>query len=473
MSSFDPALPLPIHADPALAAIAIDAAILVVDDDRAHARTVADGLESEGYRVDVAANGEEAIRLLGERDFDLVVTDLIMKGSSGFDVLRAARERDPPPEVIVVTGHGSVETAVEAMTRGALTYLGKPLNLAELRAVVRKALERAKLERRTFELERALDKRFGFEAIIGNSPKMQKVFEVLRQAAPTNATVLILGESGTGKELIAKTVHLNSARRRAPFVALNCAALSESILESELFGHEKGSFTGAAAQRKGRFEYANKGTLFLDEVGDMPLPTQIKLLRVLEEREITRVGSNIPIKVDVRLVAATNQDLDQAVKDGKFRRELYFRLKVVTIQLPPLRERPGDLPLLIEVFIREFAREHGKAVEGISPEARRILGAYPWPGNVRELRNVIEHMVVLSPGGILGPEHLPDHLRAAMPDGAPRSAESLAGMSLDDVERELIKSTLALTEGNREAAAKMLGIGERTLYRKINKYKLR
>jgi two-component system response regulator HydG len=448
----------------------IDAAILVIDDDQNHALSVADSLSAEGYRTEIAPSGEEGLRRLEERDFDLVITALALRDASGFDVLEAARRKDPAVEVVVFS-HGSVESAVEAMTRGALTYLSKPLNLAELRAVVRKAVERVKLERHAVELEHRLDLRFGFESIVGNSPKMHKVFEVLRQAAPTSATVLVLGESGTGKELVAKTVHQNSPRRNQPFVALNCAALSEGILESELFGHEKGAFTGAMQQRKGRFEYAHKGTLFLDEVGDMPLPTQIKLLRVLEEREIMRVGSNLPIKVDVRLVAATNQDLEQAVKDGRFRQDLYFRLKVVTIKLPPLRERQGDIPLLADKFVREFATEHGKRIEGIDPEARRVLNAYPWPGNVRELRNAIEHMIVISKGSMLTAEELPDYIGAVKQE--PRAVEGLAGLSLEDVERELIRHTLALTEGNREAAAKLLDIGERTLYRKIKKYGLR
>jgi two-component system response regulator HydG len=448
-----------------------DATILVIDDDQNHALAVADGLAADGYRTEIAPSGEEGIRRIDEREVDLVITELQLRDSSGFEVLEAARRKDPPVEAIVLTRHGSVENAVEAMQRGALTYLAKPLNMAELRAVVRKAFERVRLERHAIELEQRLDSRFGFEAIVGTSPKMQKIFEVLRQAAPTSATVLILGESGTGKELVAKTIHQNSPRRNQPFVALNCAALSEGILESELFGHEKGAFTGAVQQRKGRFEYANKGTLFLDEVGDMPLATQVKLLRVLEEREIMRVGSNVPIKVDVRLIAATNQDLEQAVKDGRFRQDLYFRLKVVTIKLPPLRERQGDIPLLIEKFVREFAAEHRKRIEGVTPEARRILGTYAWPGNVRELRNTIEHMVVIAKGPILDTADLPDYIAGEKHE--PRAVEGLAGLSLEDVERELIRHTLALTAGNREAAAKMLGIGERTLYRKINKYGLR
>jgi two-component system response regulator HydG len=283
--------------------------------------------------------------------------------------------------------------------------------------------------------------------------------------------VLITGESGTGKELVAKAVHQNSPRKNYPFVAVNCAALSEGILESELFGHEKGAFTGAMTQRKGRFEYAHKGTLFLDEIGDVPLATQVKLLRVLEEREITRVGSNVPLKVDVRLVAATNQDLEDLVKQGKFRQDLYYRLKVVTIRLPPLRERQGDVLLLADRFLHEFAAEHSKRIEGLDPEVRRALSAYPWPGNVRELRNAVEHMVVMEKGPTITTDDLPETVTGARQE--PRSIDALAGMSLEDVERELIRNTLVLTEGNREAAAKILDIGERTLYRKINKYGLR
>jgi two-component system response regulator HydG len=475
--SFPPAFPLGERTDflPARAPEEgigpLEASILVIDDDQNHALTVADALSAEGYRTEIAPSGEEGIRRLDEREFDLVITDLYMRDVSGFDVLEAARRKEPAVEVIVFTGNASIETAVDAMNRGALTYLAKPLNLAELRVVVRRAIERVKLERRTVELERRLESRYGYEAIVGNSPKMQRVFEIMRQAAPTSATVLILGESGTGKELIAKTIHQNSPRRNQPFVALNCAALSEGILESELFGHEKGAFTGAIQQRKGRFEYAHRGTLMLDEVGDMPLATQIKLLRVLEEREIMRVGSNVPIKVDVRLIAATNQDLEQLVRDGRFRQDLYFRLKVVTIHVPPLRERLGDIPLLVERFVEEFSRVHGKLVQGISLEARRVLNAYAWPGNVRELKNAIEHMVVISKGPILEADDIPDYIRGAKPE--PRAVEGLAGLSLEDVERELIRHTLAFTQGNREQAAKMLGIGERTLYRKINKYGLR
>ncbi len=448
-----------------------DVRVLIVDPDRGEAASIAETLAPEGYRSEIATTVGEGLKRVEEDGADLLITDLSFDDGSGLRILDAARARVPPVQTVVVATHSTIESAVEAMNRGALTYLSKPVNPGELRAVVRKAFERLLLERTNLDLQRQLETRYGFEAIIGASPKMQRVFDVVRQVAPTSATVLILGETGTGKELIAKTIHQNSPRRNYPLVGLNCSALSESILESELFGHEKGAFTGATQMRKGRFEYAHKGTLFLDEVGDMPIPTQIKLLRVLEEREIVRVGSNVPIKVDVRLIAATNQDLEELVKQGRFRQDLYFRLKVVTIRLPPLRERTSDIPLLAEHFINDLAAQHGKRIDGLTPESRRILSAYRWPGNVRELRNCIETMIVVSRGSLLDVDDIPESIRNAPPE--PQTFEALAGLSLEDVERELIRHTLAVTEGNREAAARMLGIGERTLYRKIKKYDLR
>ncbi|GIW72146.1 MAG: sigma-54-dependent Fis family transcriptional regulator [Planctomycetota bacterium] len=446
--------------------------ILVIENDPLDASRLADALAEEGYRTEIAPEPRAALQRLEARGFDVVVTELELAGGlSCFDVLRAAREREDETQVIVLTADGGPEHAVQAMLHGALGYLSKPVNMDELKAVIRRAAERVYLERHARELEQRLDERYGFEAIIGNSPRMQRVFEIVRQAAPTNATVLLLGESGTGKELIARTIHQNSPRRHHPFVALNCAALSESILESELFGHEKGAFTGASQQRKGRFEYAHKGTLFLDEVGDMPPSTQVKLLRVLEEREIVRVGSNVPIKVDVRVIAATNADLEAMVEEGRFRRDLYYRLRVVTIRLPPLRERPTDIPLLIEHFVREFAAEHGKVIDAVTPEARRVLTSYPWPGNVRELRNAIEHAVVVATTPVIDVGDLPDYITGGQHE--PRGIEGLAGRSLEELERELIRQTLELTGGNREQAARMLAIGERTLYRKIKKYGLR
>jgi two-component system response regulator HydG len=442
--------------------------ILIVDDEEEHAAAMAEALAKVGYRCTTTTRGDEAIEILDGAKIDLVITDLVMAPIDGMELLRAAQEAVPPVEVILVTAHGGAESAVQAMEEGALTYLTKPVNLAELRSVVNRAAERVRLERDNVALQRQLSEKYGFSHIIGNSPRMHFVFDTLRQAADTTATVLILGESGTGKELVARTLHQNSSRRNRPFVALNCAAFSEGILESELFGHEKGAFTGALYTRKGHFENANHGSLFLDEVGDMPMTTQIKLLRFLEEREILRVGSNDPIKVDVRLIAASNKDLDEEVKAGNFRQDLLYRLKVIAIRLPPLRERQGDIPLMIDAFMREYARIHDREIVSISPEARRILSTYHWPGNVRELKNCLESMVVMNKDGYLDTRDIPDYIFSERQE--PEGIKALTGMSLEEVEEELIRNTLQLTQGNREEAAKTLGIGERTLYRKIKKY---
>jgi two-component system response regulator HydG len=446
--------------------------ILVVDDDPAHAEATAESLERAGHKTLVATSGTEGLRLLDQHDVDVVLTDLVMRDVSGMDVLKAAKGKRPDIEVLVMTGYASVETAVEAMKEGASNYLRKPLNLHEVRAVVEKALEKQRLQRSNIELQRQLDAKYGFGQIIGSSQPMQRIFNVLQQIAPTSATVLITGESGTGKELIARAIHMNSPRKGHHFVPLNCAALSENILESELFGHEKGSFTGALYQRKGRFEFAHNGTLFLDEIGDMPLSTQVKLLRVIEYGEFVRVGSNEPIRVDVRLVAATNQSLPALVQAGKFREDLYFRIKVVTLDLPPLRERQADINLLVDHFIRELAATHRRPVQGIAPAARGALAKYAWPGNVRELKNCIESMVVMSKGRTLDIDDVPDYLREKSRGDSSVEIPALSGISIDQAERELIRNTLKRVNGNREEAAKILGIGERTLYRKLKTYGL-
>ncbi len=446
--------------------------ILIVDDDPNHAEVIAEGIERSGYDPVVATAGKKGRELLEREEFDIVITDLVMHDVDGMEILEEARKRSEFTEVIIVTGYGSVETAVRAMQQGAANYITKPVNLAELRAILSSITEKQVLKVHNLELRKQLDEKFGFENIVGNSKGMKDIFQLLTQVAPTNATVLIQGESGTGKELIARAIHNNSPRKAFPFVALNCAALSEGIIESELFGHEKGSFTGAVARMKGKFEYAHQGTLFLDEIGDMPLTTQIKLLRVLEEREIVRVGSNEPIPVDVRLLSATNRNLVEEVGEGRFREDLYFRLKVISIQLPPLRERPGDIPLLVDAFISDLNRIHNRKIRGISPEALAVLSNQTWQGNVRELRNVIENMVVICQGETLQVADIP----AAYLEGAgtvKTGFRQLAGIPLDEVEKECIRQTLALANGNREKSAKMLGIGERTLYRKINEYGLR
>jgi two-component system response regulator HydG len=361
------------------------------------------------------------------------------------------------------------------MQQGAFNYLLKPLDLGQLRAVTERAAQSARLRRANLDLQRRLDERFGFEGVVGDSSQMRDVIEKLKRIAPTNASVLIQGETGTGKELVAQAIHQNSPRKSKPFVALNCAALSENILESELFGHVKGAFTDASTDRVGKFEYAHGGTLFLDEVGDMLLATQIKLLRVLENGEITRVGSNDPIKVNVRILSATNRNLEDAIHAGTFRNDLYHRLKVVTIRLPNLRERSQDVPILIDHFIRLFSRKHGKQIKGVSPPARRKLLAFEWPGNVRQLRNVVESMVVVDYDGLLDTDDLPEELaEPAEPavEPATQSLTGLVGKSLEDLERLFIAETLRVTGGNREEAAGMLGIGERTLYRKIKEFGL-
>lgn len=450
--------------------------VLVVDNDEGHAEAMSESLSKIGYECAVAHSGEEAIQKLDQATYEIVVTDLVMPGIGGLELLAESKERLPDAEVILVTGHGTVESAVEAMRRGAFNYLLKPLDLAQLRAVVDNAGRSQHLRRANAELRKRLDEKFGFEGVVGNSESMRRVIERLSRVAPTDASVLIQGDTGCGKELVAQAIHQNSPRKARPFVALNCGALSENILESELFGHIKGAFTDASHDRIGKFEYANGGTLLLDEVGDMPLPTQIKLLRVLESGEITRVGANEAIKVDVRILSATNRNLEEAIADGTFREDLYHRLKVVTVRLPNLTERKEDIPLLVDHFVKLHAKRHHKKVKAVSAAARRRLLAYEWPGNVRELRNAIESMVVVDFDGELDLDDLPEQFQLGTSEGnepATGSALSdLVGKPISELEAMFIAETLKVTGGNREEAAGMLGIGERTLYRKIKEYEL-
>ncbi|MHB1033814.1 MAG: sigma-54-dependent transcriptional regulator [Pirellulales bacterium] len=450
--------------------------VLIVDNEEPHALAVAESLERVGYVCSVATSGTQGAEMIERDTFDVVITDLVMNDLDGLQILARAKEALPDAEVILVTGHGTIPSAVTAMQQGAFNYLLKPLDLNQLRAVTEKASASLRLRQTNVELKRRLDEKFGFEGVIGSSVQMNDVIDRLKRIAPTNASVLIQGETGTGKELVAQAIHQNSPRKNKAFVALNCAALSENILESELFGHVKGAFTDASTDRVGKFEYAHGGTLFLDEVGDMPMTTQIKLLRVLENGEITRVGSNDPIKVNVRILSATNRDLETSIASGTFRSELYHRLKVVTIVLPRLADRKQDIPLLIEHFIRQFAKRHDKAIKSMSTAARRKLLAAEWPGNVRELRNAIESMVVVDYDGVLDLDDLPgDFAATAAPAAGETVADelgSMVGKRLDEVEKLVIAETLKLTGGNRENAAEMLGIGERTLYRKLKEYGL-
>ena len=453
--------------------------VLIVDDDEPHAQAVAESLERVGYECTVAGSGERGLSLIEKENYDVVVTDLRMGEIDGLTLLRKTKEELPDAEVILLTGHASVQSALAAGQAGASMYLTKPLDISELRTAVEKASMRVRLIRQNAELARRLNEKFGFEGVIGNSPAMKRVIDQLKHVSNTNATVLILGESGTGKELVARALHQNSDRKNKPFVPVNISALPESILESELFGHEAGSFTGAVSKRIGKFEHANGGTLFLDEVGEMPVDTQIKLLRVLENRKITRVGSNDEIDINVRLLAATNADLKESVTRGKFREDLYFRLNVVRITLPPLRERRVDIPLLIEHFLTIVSAAHRRESPNVSRAARHALINYDWPGNIRQLRNAVESMLVNDFDGLLDVDDLPDEIRPA-PGSVTESeigemvfgSDHLIGKKLDEVEKYYLQRALEVTKGNREEAAGLLGMGERTLYRKIKEYNL-
>ena len=454
--------------------------VLLVDNDKSHAQAMAETLERVGYHCTTATSGPEGARRIELDNFDVVITDLVMNEIDGMMILATAKQNLPDAEVIVVTGHGSVLTAVEAMQKGAFNFLEKPLNTDRLRAVTEKAADAVRLKLVNVDLHRRLDDKFGFEGIIYVSDQMKALIDRVRRLAPTDASVLIQGETGTGKELVAQAIHQNSPRKKKPFVALNCAALSEHLLESELFGHVRGAYTDAALDRVGRFEYANGGTLFLDEVGDMPMPTQIKLLRVLESGEIVRVGENKPISVNVRILSATNRNLDHAIEEGTFRRDLYHRLKVVTVDLPPLQSRREDIIPLVDYFRKHFARRHHKTVRGISGAVGRRLFAYDWPGNVRQLRNVVESMVVIDTNEILDEDDLPQELAAPVQtSGATVLATSpasgpneLIGRPMWEIERWAIQHTLEMTQGNREETARILAIGARTLYRKIKDWGL-
>ena len=451
-----------------------DLSILVVDNDRAHARAMTESLEKVGYSCRVATSGPEGSRMIESDHFDIIITDMVMNDIDGMEILRLAREKLPEAEVVMVTGHATVPTAVEAMQHGAFNFLEKPITPNRLRAITAKAVEAVKLRRKNTELHQRLDEKFGFEGIVFVSAEMQSVIERLKRIAPTDATVLITGENGTGKELVAQAIHQNSPRKAKRIVALNTGAIAENLVESELFGHVKGSFTDAVSDRVGAFEYANGGTLFLDEVGDMPMSTQIKLLRVLEEHRITRVGDNKPIKVNVRMISATNRPLEEMVEAGTFRSDLYFRLKVVTVRIPPLRERRDDIIPLMDHFRKQFLKRHGKPSANFSPAVTKRFFAYDWPGNVRELRNFVDTMVVLDSDEVLDVDDLPPELadtEAATPDEAVVGDMSLVGRPLAEIEKWAIQETLKLTRDNREEAAKVLGIGARTLYRRLDQYR--
>jgi two-component system response regulator HydG len=439
--------------------------ILVVDDQAAHADLLAEVVSRLGHQPAVATGLSEARARIQEIHPAIIITDLDLGGERGTEILASAREISPPAKVIVVSGKGHIDDAVSCMQLGAVHYLTKPLDLDRLRRVVQEVAQG--LQREGAEVRR------GFEGILGSSPAMARIFETVRRVAPSPATVLITGENGTGKELVARAIHRLSPRAERPFVALNCAALNEGVLESELFGHERGAFTGADKKREGKFEYADGGTLFLDEVGDMPLTVQVKLLRVIQEREIIRVGSNRSIKVDVRLVAATNKDLAKEIEHGRFREDLYWRLKVVSLNLPPLRERREDIPELVQAFLADAARSQGRDVPSVDEDVMLALSTHAWPGNVRQLQNTVETLLLLSDGVRVKLADLPPEV--ALPAESASRALTVVSptsptMTLDQWERELIKVNLARHDGNRTRVAKALGISERTLYRKLREY---
>jgi len=453
----------------------IQPTILIVDDEK-HTRDGLRRLLENDYDVYVADDIESAMNVLEREHVDLLLTDLRLGVEDGMHLVDRALRMPQPPICIMMTAYGSVDTAVEAMKRGAYDFVTKPLNLDKVEMLIARALRDSRLEQENTSLRQQVDERYGLENMIGQSPALREVIDTIRQVAPSSANVLIEGESGTGKELAAHAIHNLSRRHKAKFITVHSAALSPTLLESELFGHEKGAFTGAHERRIGRFEQANGGTIFLDEVAEIPPTTQVKLLRVIsEERAFERVGGNQTLKADVRLIAATNKNLEQMVKQGTFRDDLYFRLNVVRIVMPPLRERKDDIPLLVRSFLRQFSKANNKEVVELAPEAMNALLTYNWPGNVRELRTAIEHGVVMATGPKITPRDLPSALRqaagAALPRGISAKAafgEKVSPLDLHETERKLILQALATTNGNVTAAAKKLGISRRTLHRKIN-----
>ena len=445
--------------------------ILVVDDEPAQREMISGFLRKQGFEVVTADSAERALELFRQDAFDLILTDQKMADMSGLDLMQAVHTINPETPVILITAFGTIEAAVAALKQGAIDYLTKPLNLEELLHRIRLVSDRYRILTENRELREALGERHRIEGIIGESGPMLEVLSMVRRVAPSEATVLIRGESGTGKELIAQAIHFGSPRARGPLVKVNCAALPEALLESELFGHEKGAFTGAIASRQGRFELANGGTIFLDEIGDLPLHLQAKLLRVLQEREYEKVGSSRPVKVNVRILAASHRPLEALIKAGQWREDLYYRLNVVTILLPPLRERRSDLSLLIDHFVRHFAEKNGKKIAGLTPEGRDILLRYDYPGNVRELENIIERAVVLTRDDVIGRGDLPitvQELEAIDDDDEPNLT-----IAVERLERRMIREALARFEGVQTRAAERLGISERALRYKLIKYGFR
>ncbi len=454
--------------------------VLVVEDDASMGFFLCEAMNKEGYQASLVPNGEEALSRLRRDEFDLVILDLKLPRMSGMDVLTNIKRTHPDATVIIVTAHGSESVALEALRKGAYDYFSKPFEIDEMRIVIRRALEKARLQQEVRELRERVEGKKGLQNIVGKSKALQGVFEVIQTVVDNDVTVLITGESGTGKELIAEAIHYNSPRRASPLVKLSCVAIPETLLESELFGYEKGAFTGATKRKLGKFELADGGTLFLDEIGDMSLATQSKLLRVLQDKEFDRVGGVEPVRVDVRIVAATHRDLTQSVRDGKFREDLFFRLNVIPIRIPPLRERREDIPLLIEHFLRIFQARYHKKIDRISEGATDRMVNYAWPGNVRELENVLQRAVVLSRDSVIQEWDLPSEIQGQKGEAFPRTFHLDDERSLGeqmkrliiDVEKRLILEALDRAKGKREEAARLLNLSIKTLYNKMKRYGL-
>jgi len=444
--------------------------ILVVDDEPSHRKMIEAVLSAEGYEISQADDGQTAIVAVEDRFYDLVIMDIRMPKISGIEALKKIKAISPGIPIIIMTAYASVGTAVEALKSGAYDYLIKPLDIEELKILVAKALRFRQLEQENVYLKERLNDRVDFSKILGRGPAMNSLFETMALVAPSEATVLIVGESGTGKELIASAVHQNSPRKDRPLIRVNCAALPETLLESELFGHEKGAFTGAIARKQGRFQLAHNSSIFLDEIAEMAPATQAKILRVLQEREFEPVGSSQTFKVDTRIIAATNKNLEEEIKAGRFREDLYYRINVVTLVVPPMRERREDIPLLADFFLKQYAEKNNRPIKGFTPRAVDLLMRYDWPGNVRELENVVERAVIMARGDMITPLEFPDVLQDLDEEAKASPLALTAGRSLKEVEKVMILRTLEETGGNRTHAAMSLGISRRTLQLKLKEY---
>jgi two-component system response regulator HydG len=444
--------------------------ILVVDDEASHRQMIKAVLSAEGYEISEAIDGEDAVRSVEAQFYDLILMDIRMPGLSGIEALKKIKDISPGISIIIMTAYASVNSAIDALKAGAYDYMTKPLDIEELKILVAKALQFHRLEKENVYLREQLNDRFDFSKIIGCSPAMKRLFETMALVAPSEATVLIVGESGTGKELIANAVHHNSSRAARPFIKVNCAALPETLLESELFGHEKGAFTGATTRKQGRFQMAHQGSILLDEIGEMSPATQAKILRVLQELEFEPIGSAQTIKVDTRVIAATNKNLEEEIKQGRFREDLFYRINVVTIEVPPLRERHEDIPLLADFFLKRFAEKNRRVIKGFTPRAIDLLMRYDWSGNVRELENVVERAVIMTRGEMITPMEFPENLKELDQELKESRIDITAGRSLKEIEKEMILRTLEETGGNRTHAADILGISRRTLQMKLKEY---